>query len=199
MTIREVHLLFLLMRAMYTPPIPPLSSYGKDILRSLDPIYTPHNRGKLTLEHVVPRSLILTNRSRIRREALHDMHNLFSTSRYLNGARGNMRFDEPSLLPPGRLLYVGHGNYIDRLRNTFCPAPEYRGVVARASLHMSKTWGCPPQEIAVGGEETLWRWNAEHPPSEMEMLHNYLVFEMQHTINHFISNETRPLPYTPLD
>jgi endonuclease I len=171
---------------------------ARGLLRTLEPIYTPGPVSNATLEHVVPCSVLA--RGRLGSAAARDLHNVFPTSGQLNSARSSLRFDEvapravAALVEPEALglLPVGHGNYVDRRRRVFCPRPDSRGVVARAVLHMCRAWGCAAESVVCGGERTLWRWHAEHPPRAAERLHNYVVLRCQNTTNPFVSNHTDP-------
>lgn len=175
-------------------------TYGKDLLRSMCPIYCGNATGSMSLEHIVPRSVILATRPRPPKSALHDMHNIFCAPGTMNGIRGNMRYDSvgggtgsmDSDLAEG-VVHVGDGNYVDRLRRTFCVHPRYQGLVARAALYMCDRYGVAPEDVVCGGERTLRAWHAAHPPEGMELLHNYLVLRMQGGANPFVSAETDPV------
>lgn len=188
---QPAHALFLVAQAMCChPSAAPFGpeTYGKSVLRTLNPIYTPRGRGNMTLEHVVPRSLL----ARSPPGAARDLHNVFCTTPRMNSVRSNMRFEEALPDDAGLVVHAGEGNFVDRARRTFSPHPDSRGVVARAALYMIRRWGCDPEKVACGGERTLWRWHAAHPPGRMELLHNYLVLRMQKTTNPLISNVTDP-------
>ena len=168
-------------------------AHGKSLVRALPPIYNPHTKDAITLEHIVPKSILLNQPHTDASLAVKDLHNVFACGRTLNQARGCLRFSHRSFPAQDHVMDLRHvegANFIDRKQEMFCVNPHFRGLVARAVLHMAHCWGCPTEEVVSGGEQTLWKWHRAHPPSTAEMLHNYLVLRTQNTTNMFISNCT---------
>eukprot|EP00961_Rhodomonas_salina_P004862 66097-Rhodomonas_salina.1 len=165
-----------------TPPR--YNDYCKSVLRTLPPTPTPTNDGTNRLERMLPLSFMLSARKRPPPAAIHDMHNIMHTTRpTYTGRKCACSTWRTSLPSAGRLLCQGAG----------CQFGEYKGVFARAALYMVKEWGCDASEVVWGGEDTLWRWHTDTPPSSQERLHNYLVLRMQKNTNPFVSNATDPI------
>ncbi len=137
-----------------------------------------------------------------RKTAYEDLHNVFCCEKNLNHLRGCLAFGQwhPSasllqnvgckatLLPT--VQCAGHDNYIDSSRQLFLVNPRYRGLVARAILHMGASYGLAVDRVVEGGLKTLYSWHENHPPEPTELLHNYVVYQLQNTTNRFITGET---------
>lgn len=180
----------------------------KTAIKLIPTIYGPCRFEDITFEHIVPRSLIVRHTQPFKSNlvsakqrcflASNDLHNILPAPKFYNHIRSSMKFSE--MLPDDILKnmsiernnyhYVGYGNYIDMHSKTFIVNPVYRGKIARCIMYMTSRWGCHPDLVVEGGQDTLWKWNKENPVDDNERLHNYVVFKLQGTTNKFISNYT---------
>lgn len=127
--------------------------------------------------------------------------------RHLSPARdGKGRLVHPFLF--GGSKSVGHGNFVleyPRARDfmtekvlpdqvvhpmQFSVNPRYRGIVARCVLYMHDKWGCDPNQVICGGREVAELWHRRNPVTAMEMLHNYIGFQLQNDVNPYVCNIT---------
>jgi endonuclease I len=125
-----------------------------------------------------------------------DVHHLRPEDVTVNGARGNLDFDEG-----GSAVSQCPGCSADS--DSFEPRDAVKGDVARMILYMAVRYeggdGWPDLEPndavdngsapAIGRLTVLLRWNAEDPPDAFELHRNDVIFEqIQHNRNPFIDH-----------
>lgn len=146
--------------------------------------------GRWEREHVFPKSLAEPALITTSRSAGTDAHNLRAVDRQMNNSRSNRPYIDGS----GNAYTVG--NY------AFYPGDEWIGDVARIMMYMYIRYNdadsqiCDPNRVAWEGTNTFspgmpdlfLKWNAMDPPSEIEMVRNEVISELQGNRNPFIDN-----------
>lgn len=218
---------------------------SKKILKRMVPIYSPLCTSEsgdcdikelakdLTLEHVVPLSIIKRTVAPVRgkamfRRAARDMHNLFACKQDINNIRSNYPFtgEMPvchSLFADYRVISLleGYAIHVGGCNFLICHNPEdislkkgsqqsasgicfavnekYRGLVARCILYMHDRWGCPPDQCIVGGLDQAKEWHEKYAVSDIERVHNYVVYKLQKNVNPYIATESETRTFTGID
>ena len=141
-------------------------------------------------EHVFPKSLAQPELITTSRSAGTDAHNLRAADRQMNSLRSN----KPYIDATGNARSVGG--------NAFYPGDEWIGDVARIMMYMyvryndENTQLCDPNIVAWENTNTFspempdlfLKWNALDPPSELELVRNEVISELQGNRNPFIDN-----------
>lgn len=154
--------------------------------------FGPNKPDWINIEHIFPMAWVVNKfncidrrdcRKRLEFNLIEsDLHNLYPSRRDLNMLRGNHRFG----VIEGELRLFGSFNFeIDNKKRIIEPAPASQGEIARAMLHMSKTYKL---KIFSKQTSTLKYWNKIDQPSKEEMRRNDLIEELQGTRNYFIDN-----------
>eukprot|EP00656_Telonema_subtile_P055677 TRINITY_DN8691_c0_g1_i3.p1 TRINITY_DN8691_c0_g1~~TRINITY_DN8691_c0_g1_i3.p1 ORF type:complete len:425 (+),score=62.83 TRINITY_DN8691_c0_g1_i3:120-1394(+) len=148
-------------------------------------------------EHLFPRSWGLFDTG----ADFPDLHNLRASDPKVNGARGNLWFDDCSVgcITPAHPLAAS-----DTSRNgeSFTPPVAIRGDVARAVMYMAlrydgadpntmnlKLTSCPclaSSPPRFGNLSTLLRWHREDPPDAAEVTRNLRACNIQGNRNPFV-------------
>ena len=66
---------------------------------------------------------------------------------------------------------LGNGLFVNDRKARFVPREEDRGLIGRAILHMSDTWGCDPDAVLEGGRTAAEQWHRDYPADERELAH----------------------------
>ena len=142
-------------------------------------IYSPSfvsNSGKLSLEHVFPKSLMY-------KRHYNDMHNIFKCDSYINNMRSNYKFvDDYNINSFIRLNETD--NYINTKLKLFKPHDDSKGIIARAIMHMCYEYKYDYKKII--NYEDLISWYIDYPPTKEEIYHNNIIFQKQKKRNMFI-------------
>ena len=153
-----------------------LSLITKHIIRQcrlLPILYTNLYCNNNTLEHIYPVSYMKHCAHR------RDIHNIFTTSNYLNQLRGNYEFN---IIKKNKRCIIIEDNIICKENKTFCPRIQDRGIIARAMLYMRDTYN-----YTDFGNYTLYKeWNKQYKPTKKELLHNEFAYIIQGNRNKFI-------------
>lgn len=121
-------------------------------------------------EHVYPRSKIKT-------EAVTDLHHLRVCDSKVNSRRGNYPFTD------------GQGTAKLIQGNSWYPGDEWKGDVARMILYLNLRYQEElNSDISTGGIDLLLKWNAEDPVSFIEKNRNDVIEKAQGNRNPFIDN-----------
>jgi len=155
-----------------------------DIMRDKDQHGGSSANCEWNREHVFPRSLAdpeLTNTG-----AGADPLHVRPSDISMNGTRGNKKFMDAS----GRAGVVN--------QNYWYPGDQWKGDVARIIMYLYLRYGSQCLPIYVGEGLTLsidpnmvdvfLRWNAEDPPSPLELQRNEEVMQIQGNRNPFVDN-----------
>lgn len=140
-------------------------------------------------EHVFPKSLAEPPLITTSRSAGTDAHNLRAVDRQMNSSRSNRPYTDAN----GNARIVG---------SAFYPGDEWIGDVARIMMYMLIRYNdansqlCDPNNVAWGSTNTFspeipdlfLKWNAMDPPSEIELVRNEVISELQGNRNPFIDN-----------
>ncbi len=111
-----------------------------------------------------------------------DVHHLFPSEQGANSARGNSPFN--TVINP--TWAVGGSQ---KANDFFEPRNEQKGPSARAILYFATRY---KDNSSVNlnwvniSENTLRNWNAQYPPTEVEMLRNQDIFDLQNNRNPYI-------------
>lgn len=172
---------------------PVIRRVGIDDKDKIHQLRKSDQRPLTNLEHIVPVSVI--RKYTTRHAALADLHNQYLSIASVNSARSNYRFNIYNVsdlirwcdsTSPLSLQRIDEYHYIDhQARVMYIPQHE-AGMIARAVLHMKKTWGIPTSATIVGGSRAAYKWNLAFPVHKHELIHNYIVYDIQRTFNSFI-------------
>jgi hypothetical protein len=167
-------------------------------------VHGNYKKRKLNIEHIVPRSVILSAGSPLPillrppegADACDDLYNMFLCVPTINRARRDYKFcaapnfgfdskHRPTVIY-GKLnskarkfsehardvwWSLGNGLFVNDRKARFVPREEDRGLIGRAILHMSDTWGCDPDAVLEGGRTTAEQWHRDYPADERELAH----------------------------
>ena len=127
------------------------------------------NNKLLTAEHVFPQSFC-----KMYTYAKRDMHNIFLTTAESNLYRSNYPFIEN----------INELNILQSF-NYFIPCEFARGQIARTLAYMKFIYPKISIEKSIS-LETLFKWNKEFEPNELEIKRNNLIYKIQGNFNPFI-------------
>jgi endonuclease I len=164
--------------------------YGLWLVKRLAPIYVKDSvlylTQPMTAEHVVTKSTL--RRLQLPPKAFNDLHNIYAVPKALNNKRSNYRFTTLISVDDNECLKtIANENYVDHRHKTFCVSEEFSGVVARCALYMRDKWGCPVDYTIKGGDTTAFTWHESHPPTQSEILHNYIIWKLTNITNPYIT------------
>lgn len=152
-------------------------------------------------EHLWPNSLGIDDRL----PAYSDLHNLRPCDANVNSARGNKWYDTSTPADPG-FTRPAHAEaaLCTTDRDSWMPAPDERGDIARALFYMDVRYEGTASEpdlqlvedtrlitatgTRMGRLSTLLRWHAEDPPDDAERSRNSAVAQLQGNRNPFIDD-----------
>ncbi|WNC72487.1 endonuclease [Thalassotalea psychrophila] len=146
---------------------------------------------KVSLEHVYPADWIASSLGcedrdncdlEIYKRASSDLHNLWPALQRYNSSRSNLIYaeidGETQRFPEDNCDFERHANSVE-------PRDEVKGIIARSYLYMILTYGLPKKGISP----LMIKWSAEHPVTEIEIIRNKRIIELQGRPNPFISNK----------
>lgn len=120
-------------------------------------------------EHIYPRSKITA-------QAASDLHHLRVCDINVNSQRANLPFTDAT----GTARKVGEAWY---------PGDQWKGDVARMILYLNLRYNEKlDATICTTGIETLLKWNAEDPISDIEINRNEVIEQAQGNRNPFVDN-----------
>ena len=166
-------------------------------------VYGNYKKRKLNIEHVVPRTVILSTVANAsieeQADACNDLFNMFLAVPSINRARRDYKFcSEPfckDLKRRPAIIYgklnskkrkfsenardvwwsLGNGLFVNDRLSRFVPRAQDRGLIARSILHMCDKWGCDADLVIDGGRETADKWHRENLPDQDELTHVHHV------------------------
>lgn len=158
--------------------IVPASWYGRQRICWQEPICTKKNgksfKGRKCCEQIDPEF----------RKFYTDLHNLVPIIGEVNAARKDYRFGE--FYPEGKQRFQYHGCeiYISDHYRTVEPSSDVKGLIARAHLYVSDTYGL---KLSKNQLQMFDRWNRCYPPSNWEVTWNEKIRKIQGNDNPYIS------------
>jgi hypothetical protein len=136
----------------------------------------------VNVEHTWPQSKFSTNYPPDVQKA--DLHHLYPSDTKINSIRGNNPFGEVSQDQEKLKCDVSRFGLPANGRNqVFEPPEEHKGHVARALFYFAVKYD---KMIDSAQEETLRKWNKDHPVDESEILRNDVIYRIQGSRNPFV-------------
>lgn len=115
-----------------------------------------------------------------------DLHNLLPSIGEVNGDRSNFMFSQWTNAPEpvyGKCLSV-----VDFKNRKFQPRPEVRGMLARISFYMEKTYGI---SLSRERRRLLEIWDKQYPVDRLECERDNRIFKVQGDRNPFVYERCR--------
>lgn len=156
--------------------------------------FTNKNRRGINIEHVFPMSWVTNaldcgtrqqcrQRSTVFNRIEADLHNLYPARTDINSARSSHRFGTIN----GERRDFGACDFeVNRRGRVAEPAPEARGIVARAMFYMAAKYKDQGLVIFSRSARQLQEWHNQHPPTEEEKRRNHRIAALQGNSNLFI-------------
>lgn len=150
------------------------------------------NRKGFSTEHIYPKSLLPTSKSR------NDIHNLYPSSAYLNTRRSTFPFINAEDKEQCQAFIDGVKTEDNNVNNSYLcipnkdnnislkgwePRDKYKGDIARAVAYMTIVY---EPETPIMEDDTILEWHQLDPVNEENIGRNVRVYEMQGNFNPFI-------------
>lgn len=161
--------------------------------------FSGRDRRGVNIEHVFPMSWVTNalncgtrqqcrTRSSIFNRIEADLHNLYPSRTDINQARSSHRF---GMVRGERRDYGACDFEINRRARVAEPAPEARGMIARAMFYMAVQYHDQGLVIFSRSAHLLRDWHTMYPPTEQEKRRNQRIAEIQGNSNLFIDEPER--------
>ncbi len=115
-----------------------------------------------------------------------DMHNLLPSIGEVNGDRSNFMYSQWTNSPEP--MYGKCRSIVDFKARKFQPREEVRGMLARISFYMEKTYGI---KLSKERRRLLEIWDREHPVNAWECERDARIFKVQGDHNPFVHERCR--------
>lgn len=110
-----------------------------------------------------------------------DLHNLYPSIGEINGDRSNFMFSQWTNTP--ELMYGKCSTIVDFKLKKIQPRKDVRGLIARVSFYMEKTYGVL---LSKQDRKLFEAWDSMYPVNEKECLRDKRIYDVQGDHNPFV-------------
>lgn len=168
------------------------SLYNKNLLNENKKLISYNKYTDLTAEHIFPQSFLKNYPN-----AKFDMHNIFLTLKQINCNRSNYKYTDENKnnifyyrentdINSTIISYNPNINYKNNKLKLFIPYSNSRGKISRAIAYMKIKYQDIILENAIDLDILLY-WNYLYPPTNIEIIQNKKIKDIQGNYNHFIN------------
>lgn len=137
----------------------------------------PSSVDKFSTEHIFPQSYFKNHDDRLKMKS--DLHHLYPCIMSINSTRNNYKFDNIDSSDDEVEYTVDHKN------RTFEPDRISKGNTARACAYIYCAYS-DSRILEIIDVETIIQWNRMDPVSNIEIMRNNIIMEIQGNRNPFI-------------